>query len=45
MRNLKIKKCRICGSNKITKILNLGHQPLANNLLSNKKKKKKRKFL
>lgn len=42
MRNLKIKRCRICGSNKITKILNLGHQPLANNLLSNKKKKEKK---
>ena len=42
MRNFKIKKCRICGSKKIIKILNLGRQSLANNLISDKKKKEKK---
>ena len=28
----KISNCRISGSKKITKILDLGHQPLANSL-------------
>ena len=34
-----LKKCRCCGSKKLKKVLNLGKQPLANNLLNNKKEK------
>ena len=29
-------KCRCCGSNKLKRVLSLGYQPLANNLLNNK---------
>ena len=32
-----IRKCRCCNSKKLKKILNLGNQPLANNLLNNEK--------
>ena len=32
-----IRKCRCCNSKKLRKILNLGNQPLANNLLNNEK--------
>lgn len=35
----KINKCRICNSHNLKKILNLGKQPLANNLINNLKTK------
>lgn len=35
-----LKKCRVCNSRKLKKILSLGHQPLANNLGINKVKLK-----
>ena len=34
-----LNKCRCCGNSKLKKILDLGKQPLANNLLHNKKQK------
>ncbi len=34
-------KCRCCGSKKLKRALSLGYQPLANNLLNNKKDKAK----
>lgn len=36
MKHKKIKFCRLCKSKKLKKIINLGKQPLANNLLSKK---------
>ena len=36
MKHKKIKFCRLCKSKKLNKIINLGKQPLANNLLINK---------
>ena len=36
MRHKKIKCCRICNNKGLIKIINLGKQPLANNLISNK---------
>ena len=36
-------KCRICESKKITEILDLGKQPLANKYPKNKVEKKKKK--
>ena len=36
MKHKKIKFCRLCKSKKLKKIINLGKQPLANNLLINK---------
>ncbi len=32
-------KCRCCGSKKLKRVLSLGYQPLANNLLNNEKEK------
>ena len=39
-KNGKLKKCQICNSKNLTKIISLGNQPLANSLLSNKKQEK-----
>ena len=36
------KKCRLCFSKKIKQVLDLGSQPLANNLIKNKNKKEKK---
>jgi hypothetical protein len=41
LKNMKLTKCRICGSKKFKKIFSLGKQPLANNLLLNPKEKVK----
>jgi 23S rRNA U2552 (ribose-2'-O)-methylase RlmE/FtsJ len=39
-KNGKLKKCQICNSKNLTKIISLGNQPLANSLLNNKKQEK-----
>ena len=39
MNHKKIKCCRLCKSKHLTKIINLGKQPLANNLISNQEEK------
>ena len=36
------RKCRLCFSKKIKEVLDLGSQPLANNLIKNKNKKEKK---
>ena len=36
MSGKKIKSCRLCGSKKISKVINFGKIPLGNNLLSKK---------
>ena len=37
-----LKKCRVCASLKLTKVLSLGSQPLANNLANSKNEKKEK---
>lgn len=39
-KNGKVNKCQICNSKNLTKIINLGNQPLANSLLNNKRQEK-----
>jgi hypothetical protein len=39
-KNGKVNKCQICNSKNLTKIINLGNQPLANSLLNNKRQQK-----
>ena len=39
--SIQIKKCRVCFSSKLVDILDLGHQPPANNLHKNEKKQRK----
>ena len=39
-KNGKVNKCQICNSKNLTKIINLGNQPLANSLLNSKRQEK-----
>ena len=41
LKNYDLKRCRVCDSEKLTKVFSLGYQPLANNLedkITNSKK-------